>query len=191
MADAELLELHEESANLTDVARAELQTEITRRKLDTSRNEPREMVPDPKTAGAPPVIVGSYQNLAVAQMAKGQLDSAGIESMFIDDNVVSMLYANAVGGVKIAVRAKDAEEARTVLEQPMPEKFEVDGVGEYEQPRCPKCNSAEITFEALDKPIAYGSMWLGVPIPYEANRWHCEACGTKWEEGPEEPTDKS
>ncbi len=188
MADGELLKLSESADELTDTAKVALDAELARRNLDASPGE-TESVPDPRTAGAPPVIVARFVGLNEALLAKGQLDAAGIASTLIDDNMVRMdwFYSNAVGGVKLAVQAKDEADARAVLDSPIPENFEVEGVGDYEQPRCPKCNSAEITFESLDKPLAYGSMWMGVPIPFGANHWHCEACGAKWEEVPDEP----
>jgi len=48
--------------------------------------------------------------------------------------------------------------ARELLEQDTPEKFQVDGVGEYQQPRCPQCQSLDVAFNELNKRIAYGGM---------------------------------
>jgi len=54
-----------------------------------------------------------------AFVAKSILDAAGIECYLQDDNVVRMdwLWSNAMGGIKLIVREKDAEEAEKVLSQ--------------------------------------------------------------------------
>jgi transposase-like protein len=90
--------------------------------------------------------------------------------------------SNLLGGIKLKVRQEDAAAAEEVLSQPIPEDFEVDGVGEFEQPRCPNCQSLDVTFEALNKPIAFTSAWVGLPLPIARNSWKCESCGSKWQD---------
>ena len=115
-------------------------------------------------------------------LAKGILESAGIECFFVDENIVRMdwFISNLVGGVKLKVKPEDAVEANAILEQPIPVNFDVEGIGEYEQPRCPKCQSIDISFEELNKSLAYGSAWLGLPIPFQRKAWKCHACGSQW-----------
>jgi len=86
-----------------------------------------------------------------------------------------------MGGVKLLVGVEDAAEADEVLTQPIPEHFDVSGVGEYAQPRCPKCNSLDVTFQELE-PAAYLSMAVSVPIPFHRRAWRCRSCGAEWEE---------
>lgn len=128
------------------------------------------------------VTVGQFRDLPDAMLAKGILESAGIECFFADDNIVRMdwFISNLVGGVKLKVKAEDAGEANAILEQPIPNSFDVEGIGEYEQPRCPECQSTDISFEELNKPLAYGSAWLGMPIPFQRKAWKCHACGSQW-----------
>ena len=180
MSDAELSLLSAKPEDLSDAATEALKHEMSRRGL--ARSEP-ELVPDYAGKSDPPVMVGSFMNLHEALLAKGQLDSAGIESSLGDDNIVRMdwFISNLVGGVKIYVKAEDAQAASEVLSQPIPDSFDVEGFGEYEQPKCPKCQSTDISFESLDKLPTYASMWLKVPIPFAANRWRCHACGAVWE----------
>ena len=54
-----------------------------------------------------------------ALLAKSMLDSAGIESVLGDENLVRLdwFYSNLVGGIELMVREEDAETARKVLEQ--------------------------------------------------------------------------
>lgn len=180
MSDGELSLLSENLEDLSDTAKQALETEMSRRGLTPAQAD---LVPDYAGHSAPPVMVGQFMNLHEALLAKGQLDSAGIRNSLADDNMVRMdwFISNLVGGVKIYVNAEDAEAASEVLSQPIPENFEVEGVGEFEQPTCPKCQSTDISFESLDKLPTYASMWLKVPIPFGANRWRCHACGALWE----------
>jgi Putative prokaryotic signal transducing protein len=62
------------------------------------------------------VGVASFWNTAEAQLAKNRLDEHGIRA-FLSGEAVGMLlyYTNAVGGVKLLVEEKDAEEARSLL----------------------------------------------------------------------------
>jgi hypothetical protein len=64
------------------------------------------------------------------------LDSAGIECYLADENTIRMdwFWSNLLGGIKLCVRKTDAGEASSLLEQGVPEKFDVEGVEEYQQP---------------------------------------------------------
>jgi hypothetical protein len=89
--------------------------------------------------------------------------------------------SNFVGGVKLCVPAEDAEKAQGILDEPILEGLYVQGVGLYEQPRCPKCNSLDVSFQELD-PAAYLSLAVRVPIPFHRNAWRCRACNAEWED---------
>jgi len=134
------------------------------------------------------VIIRQFRDLPQALLAKGSLESAGIECALVDDNVVRMdwFWSNAMGGIKVMVKAEDASASDEVLNQPIPEHLEVPGIGDYEQPRCPKCGSLDINFRELD-PATYlglGGSCLGVfiPIPLYRRAWNCHACNAEWEE---------
>ena len=183
MSDEELQEVADDADSLTDVARTALRAEMLRRGMEA----PPERRPEPSEAGSPapkPVIVGRYRDLSIASVAKSILDSAGIESFLADDNVIRMdwFYSNAVGGIKLLVRDEDAAEARELLEGQAPEKFEVEGVGEYEQPKCPSCGSFDVSFEELDRKIAHTGLLMSLPIPAMKHGWSCHACGHSWDE---------
>ncbi|HVI08492.1 MAG TPA: hypothetical protein VND65_09380, partial [Candidatus Binatia bacterium] len=68
------------------------------------------------------------------------------------------------------------------LDEPILEGLYVQGVGLYEQPRCPRCQSLDVNFQELDRPIAYMSAFLRVPIPVQRPAWRCHACGAEWED---------
>ena len=184
MEQGELEEIAAQSESLTEVARQVLHSELSRRGisalLETSKRHPA----NPQQS-EPPVMIRRYQNLPDAWLSKSILDSSGIESFLVDENLVGIdwMYSNAVGGIKLLVRSEDAETARKLLEQDTPEKFQVDGIGEYQQPRCTRCRSLDVGFNELNKRIAYGGMlFAGVPIPIRNEHWKCHSCGNEWED---------
>ena len=190
MTPEELEKVAADGVDLTDVARETLNTEITRRGLAIAVTEgptvedvfeARDLVP-----------IRRFRDLLEALLAKGSLEASGIECFLIDDNMVRMdwFISNLLGGVKLAVNQEDAEAANAILDKPMPETLDVEGFGEYEQPRCPECQSLDVSFEQLNRKVAYTSAWLGVPIPLHTNAWTCRSCGHRWE-GPDavEPGD--
>lgn len=190
MSDGELQEVADDADSLTDVARTALRAEMLRRGMEA----PLEVKAEPGETGRPvprPVIVGRYRDLPAASLAKSILDSAGIESFFADDNVIRMdwFYSNAVGGIKLFVRDEDAAEARELLEGQAPEKFEVEGVGEYEQPKCPNCGSLDVSFEELDRKIAHTGLLINLPIPAVKHGWSCHTCEHSWDAQAETPAE--
>jgi hypothetical protein len=186
MADGELELLAQAPDSLTDEARQLLHSEMARRHIDLGSDQ-AEPVSESET-WADLVVVKEFRDLPEALLAKGSLESAGIECFLGDDNMVRMdwFLSNLVGGVKLSVRPEDADAAVELLEQPLPESFEVDGVGTYEQPSCPQCHSLDVSYETLNKPVAYTSAWLGVPIPVPRKRWKCHSCGSAWQDLPSE-----
>jgi hypothetical protein len=56
----------------------------------------------------------------------------------------------------------------------------VEGVGEYEQPHCPSCDSLDVSWKELKKNIACAGLLLGLPILIHEKGWHCHSCGRRW-----------
>ena len=85
-------------------------------------------------------------------------------------NVVRLdwFISNFIGGIKLNVRIADADNARKILDEPILEGLYVQGVGLYEQPRCPKCRSLDVNFRELDRPIAYMSAFFAFRCLYTA-----------------------
>jgi hypothetical protein len=161
MTDGELQRLAHNAESLTELAWDALEDELDRRNIEPVEDD-----------------------LPEALLAKGSLESAGIECFLADENLVRLdwFISNFVGGIKLNVRIEDVVNARKLLDEPILEGLYVQGVGLYEQPRCPKCESLDVNFQELDKPIAYVSAFLNVPIPMQRPAWHCHACGAEWEE---------
>lgn len=188
MSDGELNAIAADSAELTDVASQALTDELARRRpeepavADTGAGPERDSV-----ELADVVSIRQFRDLHEALIAKGALDSAGIESFLVDDNMIRMdwFYSNLVGGIKLCVRQQDADAALDLLEQSVPEEFEVEGFGPYKQPRCPKCQSLDIAFEDLNQPVAWISAFVLAPIALHRKKWVCHSCGEQWRQSEE------
>jgi hypothetical protein len=199
--DGRLEQIATQAAGLSDLARETLKEELVRRDLDVDLLEPRtaETVPPPAPVKPPVaeeqglsgefekrnlVTIRKFRDLPEALLAKGSLDSAGIEAFLMDDNMVRMdwFISNLLGGIKLAVDAENAEVANEILNQPIPENFDFEGGVDYHQPRCPQCQSMDVSFEELDKPIAYGSLFVRVPLPIHRKGWLCHSCKHAWQE---------
>jgi hypothetical protein len=133
------------------------------------------------------VVLRQFRDLPHALLAKCVLDSAELECFLFDENMVRLdwLWSNFLGGVKLCVRREDTELATRLLAD-TPESFDVEGVGEFHQPRCPRCQSTNLSFEGLDKRIAFAGLLLGIPITLQRNCWHCDSCGHEWPQSNDE-----
>jgi Putative prokaryotic signal transducing protein len=180
MTDGELQKLARNPEALTDVAWEALEDELDRRDLDISK-EPGE---NQKLDLQKLVTIRQFRDLPEALLAKGCLESAGIECFLRDDNMVRLdwFISNFIGGIKLCVRPEDAQNAQQLLDEPILEGLYVQGVGLYEQPRCPKCGSLDVNFRELDRPVAYLSAFLRVPIPLQRKAWRCHDCNAEWED---------
>ena len=181
MADGELEAIAVDSAGLTDVARQALTDELARRRPGEGAAADTGVRPEHDSVELADVVsIRQFRDLPEALLAKGALDSAEIESFLVDDNMIRMdwFWSNLIGGIKLCVKQEDADAALDLLEQSIPERFEVEGVGPYEQPRCPKCQSLDIAFEDLNQPVAY----VLAPIFLHRKRWVCHSCGHQWRE---------
>jgi hypothetical protein len=181
MTDGQLLNLARNPESLTDLAWDALEDELDHRRLEVP-DEPHE--PEPRMDLQTLAPIRQFRDLPEALLAKGCLESAGIPCFLRDDNLVRLdwFISNFIGGIKLCVRPEDAQTARGLLEEPILEGLYVEGVGLYEQPRCPKCQSLDVNFDELNRPIAYLSAFLRVPIPLHRKGWRCHACDAEWED---------
>jgi hypothetical protein len=191
MTDGELQKLALNAESLTELAWDALEDELDRRHLEFPDDEHSE---DEHSGAAQEkrrqlemqelVTVRKFRDLPEALLAKGSLESAGIECFLADENLVRLdwFISNFIGGIKLNVRPSDEANARKLLDEPILEGLYVQGVGLYEQPRCPKCQSLDVNFQELDKPIAYMSAFLRVPIPVQRPAWRCHACNAEWDD---------
>jgi hypothetical protein len=187
MGEPELLRLADQATQLTDLARMVLAGEIARRKLEPSVTAPETSLSVNEVEAQDLATVRQFRDLPQALLAKGALDSAGIECFLVDQNMVRMdwFISNLLGGIKLQVKAVELNDALAVLSEPIPESFEVDGVGSYQQPQCPRCASFEIIDQAgIDKRFALlGLAVASIPLPLTRKSWRCQSCGQEWLDG--------
>jgi hypothetical protein len=186
MTDDELQRLARDPEALTEIAWDALEDELDHRNLEAPVEgvQPREEVTLRSL-----VTIRQFRDLPEALLAKGSLESAGIECFLRDENLVRLdwFISNFIGGIKLSVKPEDATKAQSILNEPILEGLYVHGVGLYEQPRCPKCNSLDVSFRETD-PAAYLSMAVNVPIPLRRDGWRCRTCNAEWkDEGEEAP----
>jgi hypothetical protein len=180
-SEEELTRLASDAGSLTELARETLRSVISRRRLDIPLAE---KIPADHEEHIEVIAIRRYRDIPAALLAKSILDSAGIENFLTDVNTVRMdwLWSNALGGVRLFVKDSDASAAEELLNQSFQDSFEVEGQEPFTQPRCPVCNSFDVSYKGLHKRIAYASLWLGVPIPLSRLGWHCSSCGHMWED---------
>ena len=178
MSDGELSGLATDPASLTDVARTALAAEIKRRGSAFDDSPLKSDVPEFQRL----VTIRQFTGLPEALLAKGSIESSGIDCFLADDNYIRMdwFISNFIGGIKLKVKPEDVADANAVLDQPIPESIDVEGVGIVEQPRCPVCQSLDVTFQELDQPISYAMASIGLPIPVLQKAWLCHTCKHKW-----------
>ena len=128
LTDGELLKLAREEEGLTDIARSVLWEELSRRELDAGHAAERHADAENEINLRKMVAVRQFRDMPDALLAKGLLESAGIECFFGDDNIVRLdwFISNLVGGVKLLVKQEDASLAREILENPPSEPFIVE-----------------------------------------------------------------
>jgi hypothetical protein len=201
--DGELEKTAAQGYELSDIAQEALRTELGKRGLNAVVVERQPVQPPPpKPAGDPPpanpvetlpsgeldmremITVRRFRDLPEALLAKGSLESAGIECALVDDNLLRLdwFWSNLIGGAKLQVEPEDWEAANEILNQPIPEHFDVAGIGDYQQPRCPQCQSLDVTFKELDRPVSYITALLNLPIPVYRRAWRCHLCDAEWED---------
>ncbi len=163
MSDEELGQIADSGDELSVAAQEAFQAEVARRGLKMAIAPPRgeDVFEFNET-----VTVRQFRDLPEALLAKGSLESAGIQAYLVDDNMIRMdwFISNLLGGIKLKVHPEDAEAASEILNQPIPEMLDIEGVGNFEQPKCPRCHALDVTYME------------------HKQGWTCGACGKEWEE---------
>jgi transposase-like protein len=140
------------------------------------------------------VTLRSYRDSIDAELAKTQLESAGIPAIIVDQYLVSIqwLYSGAIGGVKVKVDESNLEIAREVLRENR--SADLSSIPESQTPladgdRCPVCGSSEIETSRLQRNMAAISLAIGVPLIAWRHRWICKACNHSWKRRPTDRVD--
>lgn len=184
---AELLATARVYDSLTDLAQSALRAEFAKRGMEAPLLEER---PYDEPEGRKLLTLRRYRDLSEAIVARGMLESAGISVYLQDENLVRLDWqvSNFIGGIRLQVEQSDAEAAAELLEQPVPESIPFAGPfdatdPEFEQPRCPKCGSLEISFDGAYRGASMTGLYaMGLPLPTGRESWSCGTCGARWED---------
>lgn len=126
------------------------------------------------------IVVKSFSFPYEAQIAKTQLEAAGIPARIENEHTINMdwLYSNALGGVRLLVLESDLEEARTLLAQDFSKELQQQfGLSE----NCPNCDSSDIQPYTEGKRPAYlVFLLLGFPLFFYKNGMKCQRCQYFW-----------
>ncbi|MBN1430275.1 MAG: DUF2007 domain-containing protein [Anaerolineae bacterium] len=137
------------------------------------------------------VTIATFSHPVQAHIVKARLEAEGIWAFVADESTITAnwLMSIALGGVRLQVNGKDAENALDILDQaPEPIEWEEeDADGEEESgdsndpEKCPRCGSPDIRYEKYTKRLVFLSwLLLGFPIPFLRREWECKTCGLIW-----------
>jgi len=124
MSDAELLTLALQPWDLEDAAWDALEDELESRNLEVPEPELPPAISSLEKRNL--VMLRRFRDIPEALLAKGRLESFGIDCFLADENMVRMdwFLSNLLGGVKLLVDAEDFTEASKVLNEPVPEHID-------------------------------------------------------------------
>ncbi|HTT98065.1 MAG TPA: hypothetical protein VMF58_08445 [Rhizomicrobium sp.] len=123
-----------------------------------------------------------------AQLLRSRLEADGLAPFVQYYNHISAKwsYAYALGGVHVQVVDDEVSEAGAIIARMRAGALLAelrDEFGELDEPRCPKCGSADFRRRASIPQIifSFGVLFLtGVPVPPVLARV-CRACGSPWD----------
>ncbi len=121
-----------------------------------------------------PTVVRTFDSAVFAHLARGRLESEGIESFIVDEHQVTNnpLTAIAVGGIKLVVAEDDLHAARELLDQ----RIEVSDT-------CAACGSTNIERNARGRRLAFLTlMFAHIPIGRAKTKLRCDDCDHAWRE---------
>jgi hypothetical protein len=131
------------------------------------------------------VVARAFSLPDEAHLACSVLHAAGLDARVADEYTVKTdwLLSNAVGGVKVMVRAEDLTTARELLEQTAvlsddDASLQMLDTEDSEEDVCPRCRNRKWVPVTLGKRLAVWS-WLivGMPLYPVRRRWQCGHCG--------------
>ena len=103
------------------------------------------------------------------------VESYGIECLAKDELTVQIhnFYSQAIGGIRLQVRANDIERAKEILNDNPDLKTDF----EDSKISCPNCNSGNVTKIKLNRVRSIVALMLiGLPIPFPARKYQCYKC---------------
>lgn len=129
------------------------------------------------------VTIARFQYSSEAQIVKGRLEADGIQ-VFLKDNITidtDPLVSNAIGGIKLRVRAEDELEAQSILGA-----IKIHSLDDNGNPIvCPNCGKTQVdlysTIDSLKSFLAFLFGILTFTLPFHTRyKYVCENCKTEF-----------
>ena len=126
--------------------------------------------------------IASYRDIPLAELAKAKLESENIYCFLANKNHIgrNWLYSFALGGVKVQVRAEDAEGAIQILNEDNSDDLkdiESSLPSVEKQDMCENCGSTNISLINFSRKASAWSLLLGLPLLLFGKRYKCKDCG--------------
>lgn len=128
----------------------------------------------------PHVVIASYLDAPSAYVAKGLLESEGIDAVLRDEHLVTAnwMLSNALGGIRLSVPMSKSENAKTILAQVSAGALELD---EQDPVVCPQCGCGDVVASKSSWRVAFASLvLLNLPLPFTRSALTCARCGNRW-----------
>jgi len=124
MSDAELLTLALQPWALEDAAWDALEDELESRNLEVPEPELPPTISSLEQRNL--VMLRRFRDIPEALLAKGRLESFGIDCFLADENMVRMdwFLSNLLGGVKLLVDTEHFTEAAKILNESVPDHID-------------------------------------------------------------------
>jgi hypothetical protein len=125
-------------------------------------------------------LVKTFNNPLNAHIAKGLLESNGIEAFIFDENTIytNPVITTAIDGVKLLVRTSDFEGANAILN-----RINDDDYSGSQNLICPSCGSTEILLKNRPNWWAFCVMlfsFASSPITGDRKEFACRNCYKSW-----------
>lgn len=129
------------------------------------------------------VVIRSFDNYISANIMLSRVRDAGIPAALLDELTVTIdpILSNAIGGIKLAVRADFVSRANEFLRLLEKERLAT--------PQCPQCKSSQIELVAKQAPrnifMVFLTWMLGSYAISPEKVYQCQQCGYESEKFPE------
>lgn len=132
------------------------------------------------------VTIATFDNSVDAYLNKSKLEANGIQTFIEDEFIVTMdwFYSNAIGGIKLKVKEKEADTAKRIISSEPKDIFLAQETGndDWKATQCPNCKSYSVKYEKYSRRFALLAMFIcGLPLLYTNEIWSCFACKAKWD----------
>ena len=126
--------------------------------------------------------IASFRDLPIAELAKSKLESEGIPCTLLGKHHIGMnwLYSQAIGGVKVQVRAEDSKLAKQILNTDESASLSDIDVGSPKEEKCcvcKRCGSTNISLIKNSRKAGALSLLFGLPLIFFGTKYKCKECG--------------